>query len=686
MRKKCATWKGWIVIVKTTRIKAMRRVLGLGLAAVLLFAPSALARDGKFMDSLKKRLAANAKLGVRAPEFPAGLDWLNVSAPLRIEGLRGKIVLLHFWTYSGIHCLHVIPDLKRLEEEFPGELVVIGVHSAKFANEKVTENIRQSILRYEIAHPVVNDHAMETWGAYGARAWPTLVLIDPEGNVVLSASGEGNYDLLRDAVQALVEIHDYRRGIDRRPLRIGTEAAKSPASVLRFPGKIWAGKAGLVIADSTHNQILVAGLDGRIQRRIGKGSAGAKDGSLAEAQFHHPQGVFREGKKIYVADTGNHLVREIDVKAGTVKTIAGTGTQGVTLHAGQPALETALNSPWDLVKAGKDLYIAMAGAHQIWALRLEDKTMEPIAGSGRVGILDGRGEAAALAQPSGITFDGKDTLYFADSEGSAVRSLDIDTHEVRTLIGKGLFDSGDKDGAWQDARLAHCLGIHYLRGLVYVADTYNHKVRVLDPATKTVRTISGTGRGGFRDGTAGTFYEPDGLSAVGNQLYVADTDNHAVRVLDLTDEKLRTLPIVERDVIGADMPESVRMLPLQRVVQGEVILTLAVEPPLGHHFTEGAGLEYEFRWQDAPTGEPFAKGGIKNPSEDLPFLISVAMKEGGKRSLIGSFRISYSTDAQPESSKVQSLTTVLPFAFDADGARKVSVTIRAIPERGMPHP
>jgi thiol-disulfide isomerase/thioredoxin len=128
---------------------------------------------------LRGELVADTRALVRAPEFPAGMQWLNTATPLRLADLRGKIVLLDFWTYCCINCMHIIPELTALERKYPNELVVIGVHSAKFHNEGDSENIRQAILRYEIQHPVVNDRDFRIWRSYAVRAWPTLMVIKP---------------------------------------------------------------------------------------------------------------------------------------------------------------------------------------------------------------------------------------------------------------------------------------------------------------------------------------------------------------------------------------------------------------------------------------------------------------------------------------------------------------------------
>ncbi|HKG13420.1 MAG TPA: thioredoxin-like domain-containing protein, partial [Pyrinomonadaceae bacterium] len=266
---------------------------------------------------------------VRAPELEGGRGWLNTGAPLSLAALRGKVVLLDFWTYGCVNCMHVIPDLKRLEEKYQKQLVVIGVHSAKFENEKETENIRRIVLRYQIEHPVVNDADFRIWNSYAVHAWPTLVLIDPAGYVVGKASGEGHYAALDEAIGGLVGDARKRGTLNEQPLKLALERAKVGDLPLAFPGKILADAAGerLFIADTNHNRVVVTRLDGTLLYTIGSGARGSADGGFDKASFHHPQGLALEGDSLYVADTENHLIRRVDLKARNVETVAGTGGQ-----------------------------------------------------------------------------------------------------------------------------------------------------------------------------------------------------------------------------------------------------------------------------------------------------------------------------------------------------------------------
>ena len=487
----------------------------------------------------------------KAPELDGGTGWLNTSGPITLRDLRGKVVLLDFWTFCCINCIHVLPDLKHLEKKYGKELVVIGVHSAKFDNEKDAENIRRAVMRYEIEHPVINDSEMTIWRKFGVNSWPTLVLLDPEGYYCGYISGEGNREVLEGVIDKLVAWHRKKKTLDETPVRFDLERDKAQATPLRFPGKVLADAKGkrLFISDSNHNRIVVASLDGKVKEVIGTGAIGRNNGAFDQATFDHPQGMALVGNLLYVADTENHMIRGIDLDARTVKTIAGTGKQGHERKIGGSATKVALNSPWDLTAVEDRLYIAMAGPHQLWFYDLKKHTIGPYAGSGREDILNGPLDQAALAQPSGITTNGE-FLYVVDSEGSSVRQVPTNPKgEVKTIVGTSdlpngrcLFEFGDKDGTGDSARLQHPLGITFHKGTLYVADSYNHKIKKVDPVARTSKTFLGNGEAGDGDNPP-QFSEPAGLSVAGDTLYVADTNNHRIRTVDLLNGTVKTLEI-----------------------------------------------------------------------------------------------------------------------------------------------
>ncbi len=436
--------------------------------------------------------------------------------------------------------MHVFPDLARLERKYPKELVVIGVHSAKFENEKDSEAVREAILRHDLEHPVVNDAEFRIFRAYGARGWPHFTLIDPAGDIVGHASGEGNYEVFVSAIDATLK--KFEGKINREPIKWALEKDKEKPSALRYPGKILATADRLYIADTKHHRVLVTDHAGKVLETVGGKEEGFKDGGFAEARFDEPQGMAIRGSVLYVCDRENHAIRAVDLASRRVSTVAGTGKQSYERAAG-PARQTGINSPWDLALDGDRLFIAMAGAHQIWVMDLARNTVGPFSGTGRETLTDGPHDKANFSQPSGLSI-GKGKLYVADSEVSGVRELDLDPKgKARTIVGTGLFDFGDKDGTGDAVRLQHVLAVLWHEGKLYVADAYNHKIKVCDPATREVKSFLGDGKRGREDGATPRFHEPSGLAAWGDRLFVADTNNHAVRVVNLKTREVSTLPI-----------------------------------------------------------------------------------------------------------------------------------------------
>lgn len=576
---------------------------------------------------------------IPAPELEGGRGWLNTAGPLELKGLRGKFVVLDFWTYCCINCMHILPELKKLERAYPNQLVVIGVHSAKFENEEDSKNIAEAIQRYDIEHPVVNDSRHAIWQRFGVNSWPTVYLIDPEGNLVWGRSGEVEFKTLDAAVRTGLPYYRRKGVLDETRLRFDLEAEKAQQTPLRYPGKLLADEAGdrLFIADSNHHRIVIARLDGTLLEIIGAGALGADDGGYDKATFNHPQGMALRGDSLYVADTENHLLRKVDLAKKQVTTIAGTGRQRRSFvwpgmaeddvtpeglprnpperFVGKPR-ETAINSPWDLCLHGDDLYIAMAGPHQIWRMSLDESEIGPYAGNGREDIVDGpllspgpyAEGYASFAQPSGLASDGQQ-LFVADSEGSSIRAVPLDGEgDVHTIIGTArlrqgrLFTFGDVDGRGSRVRLQHPLGVAYADGRIYVADSYNHKVKVIDPDDQSCKAIAGTGKPGDADEPA-QFDEPAGLSIAGGKLYVADTNNHRIRVVELADpERVKTLaieglgpPAAVDEQTRADPPEghAIKVPPTElKPKDGAISLAVELTLPDGYKINPRAPMSY----------------------------------------------------------------------------------------------
>ncbi len=490
--------------------------------------------------------ALSASLSTAAPQqtpnappldLPADLDWLNVPGPLSPDALRGKVVILDFWTYGCINCIHVAEELRVLEERFGDRLVVIGVHSPKFDHEKNLEGLRSTIVRLDRRHPIVNDPDWRLMERYGVRAWPTLAVFAPDGRWVGKVTGEGHEERLGRAVERLLEL--FAADLDDRPLPLRLEKDALADAPLAAPGKVAASADGglVAVSDTLHHRVILADANGRVLRRFGDGEAGWRDGPAAEARFSAPQGLAFVGEDgLLVADPGSHTVRHLDLETGEVRTLAGTGRIGLSRTLGEhDGLHLDLRSPWDLAVRGDQVYIAMAGSHQIWRLGLSDGKISPYAGSGREGIATGPLMEATFSQPSGLALIGDD-LYVADAEASAIRRIRLDQGLVENLIGEGLFEFGDRDGELAQARLQHVSGIAALGpDQLAITDAYNHKVKLIDIAAGTVTTILGTGRPGRHlGGRAETeLNEPGGLAQVGGRILVADTNNHRIVSLGL---------------------------------------------------------------------------------------------------------------------------------------------------------
>nr|XP_508046.3 NHL repeat-containing protein 2 isoform X1 [Pan troglodytes] len=577
------------------------------------------------------------------PEFPEGLEWLNTEEPISVyKDLCGKIVVLDFFTYCCINCIHLLPDLHALEHTYSDKdgLLIIGVHSAKFPNEKVLDNIKSAVLRYNITHPMVNDADASLWQELEVSCWPTLVILGPRGNMLFSLIGEGHKDKL--FLYTSIALKYYKDRGQIRDNKIGIKLYKDslPPSPLLFPGKVTVDQVTnrLVIADTGHHRILVVWKNGQIQYSIGGPNPGRKDGIFSESTFNSPQGVAIMNNIIYVADTENHLIRKIDLEAEKVSTVAGIGIQGTDKEGGAKGEQQPISSPWDVVfgtsgseaQRGDILWIAMAGTHQIWALLLDSGKLPKkneltkgtclrFAGSGNE---ENRNNAyphkAGFAQPSGLSLASEDPwscLFVADSESSTVRTVSLKDGAVKHLVGgerdpMNLFAFGDVDGVGINAKLQHPLGVTWdkKRNLLYVADSYNHKIKVVDPKTKNCTTLAGTGDTNnvtSSSFTESTFNEPGGLciGENGQLLYVADTNNHQIKVMDLETKMVSVLPIFRSENAVVDGPflvekqktlpklpksaPSIRLSPVTACAGQTLQFKLRLDLPSGSKLTEG---------------------------------------------------------------------------------------------------
>lgn len=671
---------------------------------------------------------------IKAPEFPRDLQWMN-SKPLSKADLKGKFVLLDFWTYCCINCMHILPELKKLEKEFANQLVVVGVHSAKFDTEKDADNIRAAILRYEIEHPVVNDADHKIWDAYGVSSWPTIILIDPQGDVVAYRGGEFKAEEVRSVLSTAIPYYRGEKLLDEKPFALSPESASEEATPLRFPGKVLADEAGerLFISDSNHNRIVIASLEGKLIDIIGSGEIGRSNGDYRTASFNHPQGCALVGDTLYVADTENHMLRKVNLATKTVTTISGTGEQAEHPWPGLDAVEPrrlpdryvgmpsgmALNSPWALWIHKSDLYIAMAGPHQIWKMPLSEKEIGPYAGNGREDIVDGSllpkrpymQGFSSFAQPSGLTSDGT-WLYVADSEGSSIRAVPFDPRgRVKTIVGSDhldngrLFAFGDKDGPRKDAKLQHCLEVVFVKGKLYVADTYNHKIKVVDAKNGETKTIAGTGKPGSGDDPA-EFHEPAGLAYAKGKLYIADTNNHLLRTLDLATNKVATLAIAGLTAPGqaagaapgaasggstgaVTVPKKPsfkgaiqeKLKPQAvKAVDGKIKLAMSIKYPEGWKINPDAPMSY---WVDAtsPDGpvDRTAVGRVKLPAPTAEFEATLPVTGTGDDEITVSLNYYYCEKKENGVCKIGAVVFTVPLKISADGQTGPVKLIHAVP-------
>jgi thiol-disulfide isomerase/thioredoxin len=534
---------------------------------------------------------------VRAPELVGRGGWLNTGGhELSLAELRGKIVLLDFWTFCCVNCLHVLDEMRSLEEKYADVLVVVGVHSPKFVHEADHAAVAAAVERYDVRHPVLDDPDLVTWDAYAVRAWPTLALVDPEGYVVAQLSGEGHAHGLDTLMAELVDTHEAKGTVHRGN---GPFVAPQPEpSTLRFPAKavLLLGNV-LLVADVGHHSLAELDSDGEtLLRRIGSGTRGLLDGPAATARFSEPNGLCllppdvadRVGYDVVVADTVNHALRGVDLATGTVRTVAGTGLQWMPSSDQPPdgsAREQDLSSPWDVLWSPERrvVRIAMAGMHQIWDFDPLASTVRVAAGTRNEGLRDGPGEQAWFAQTSGLALGPShvaaggqaaegERLWLVDAETSSLRSLHAGV--VSTHVGAGLFDFGRRDGPAAQALLQHPLGVVVLPdGSVAVLDTYNDAVRRYDPATEEVSTLAT----GLRE-PSGAVLVPGADGGARPDLLVIESAAHRLTRVRLPEHALQVPPAAYRS-----------RRPPVALAAGELDLVVVFEPPPGEKLDDRYG-------------------------------------------------------------------------------------------------
>ena len=597
------------------------------------------------MDSATKTTSATANpVRVRASELE-GRGWLNTGgADLNLEKLRGKIVLLDFWTFCCINCLHVLDELRPLEEEYKDVLVTVGVHSPKFEHEADPVALAAAVERYEIHHPVLDDPELVTWQAYSARAWPTLVVVDPEGYIVAHMSGEGHAAGLATLIPELIAEHEAKGTLHRGD---GPYVAPEPVvRDLRFPGKVLPLASGnFLVSDTGHHRLVETGPDlATVVRTIGSGTKGYLDGAADDAQFNEPHGLAllpaelaaSVGYDVVVADSVNHRLRGVTLATGAVRTLLGNGVQRLLeagparvnddgeaaseTNLGTAPLEVALSSPWDVAYSTvlKTVVIAMAGTHQIFDFDPNTGAVTVVAGNGLEGLLDGPAGQAWFAQPSGLTEDTQGNIWVADSETSALRVLKFKaggegengpTLSVETAIGEGLFDFGFRDGEADQARLQHPLGVAVLPdGSVAIADTYNGAVRRYDPATKTVSTLA------------------RGLAEPSDVLLDETGDVPLLIVVESNQHQLIRLPL-PKNALQVDEGAVQTQRPKTDVAPGELKLSINFSAPTGQKLDDRWGDPTQLKVSSTPP-ELLISGGGTSVGLQRTLVLAADVPEG----------------------------------------------------------
>lgn len=487
---------------------------------------------------------------LKAIEFPENSPWINTVNPLTLQDLKGNVVMLCFWNFFSTSCIRAMQDIHGIEETFSGrQFVMVFIHSSRFGGAIPAGHIALAALRHGIRFPVMIDDTLDAWNSYGVNDWPSYVIIDAEGTIMGSLSGEGKAERIVHAIERALEDGAHKNILLKSPPSF--QSQPGPPSLLSFPGKIEIDreKGHLFVSDTGHDRVLHLSLEkdntARIIAEYG-GRAGFSDGRTIRASFQSPMGLCLSGQTLFVADSENHAVRAIDLNTKEVTTIAGTGLSGFTpSYSGNPK-RISLNMPMDTVVSGGYLFIAMAGLNQIWQFDLDNNYISNFIGSGLEGIFDGPFSASSLAKPCGMAIVDQ-TMYIADANSSAVRVADLKSHLLSTLIGKGLYSFGYLDGHFTDALMLHPTGIDAIKSRIFIADTYNNAIRFSEIPGTVIRSLIGPrpdsslaiGKGSELE----PLCEPNDVVYHNGKLYIADSGNHQIRVFDIARQMLHDLDI-----------------------------------------------------------------------------------------------------------------------------------------------
>jgi len=454
------------------------------------------------------------------PEIPETLHWVNGRGRLRLAELRGRVVLVVFWNATSTSSINLLGELRQLERKHPDEFVLLGVHTPRYASQQPDAVVLKALQRIRLRAPIANDPEWLAWMLYSIPAWPTTLLIDVEGRLAARFVGEGRAAEIEEAVARLQE------GLPpahvRAPPDLLENVRADTAGPLAFPAHVLVNDWRLFVSDTGHHRILECSHDGRVLRQFGSGTPGNWDGQSSACGFQLPQGLALSQGCLYVADTGNHCVRRIRLESGEVDTVLGAGRPAYCdVEAQGSGLRVSINAPHAVAADGDILYVAATGQNQIVRVDLAAERAATLAGDGRNDVRDGIGSQASLAQPGALALM-PGQLLVADSGGNAIRRLRFADLALTTLAGSSPWEPGRTDGTGRKVRMAFPSGLAVAENRVYVADTCNDRLCVLDPYSAELATLE------FDH----PLHEPQGLSYAAGALWVADRNDHAILRID----------------------------------------------------------------------------------------------------------------------------------------------------------
>ena len=410
-------------------------------------------------------------------------NWVQ-GKPILISSDMKKPLLLDFWTFGCMNCLNIIPDLKLLENMFGDDLDIVSIHTPKFEKEQNIKSLKKSLDFLDISHSVIADNDACLWDAYAVKAWPTWILVDPSGYVALHEQGEGHLQKFAQAIQSFIDV----------------PAKEEPfVSTKKDMSVIEVSKDWMTIGCQSELDIYTG--DKKVKTVKG---------------FSMISGLLIVDDTVFVADRYRGEVSIIDLNSYA-----------------QKILVKGLRAPYGLEFIHSNLFISLAGSHKITVVNLDTLQTQEIAGNGFEGLRDGVGDQVLLAQPQALAFD-EDRLWFLDTETSSLRYML--GREVFTEFGEGLFSFGDDNKKLllqhpQDMTLGR-YGDGCGVGRLFIADTYNDKIKVYDPEDKSMQTL------------VEDIEMPISISKSGCRLYIICLGKEKPYVFDLKVMKLESLELI----------------------------------------------------------------------------------------------------------------------------------------------